>query len=506
MWWRLCGKKLRSRYQMSTILGSTAYAYKYWVLQQKDRPSHLPSESGAPPIIGFVDVPHGTDAKDIAATVESLCAEGVRTLCVEDPAQGRFHSLVDQIDWSGRPWILPIRAGDTLRSGAIRCYREAIREAEEGVYLLYADDDHINGCGERADPHLKPQWNGELFSHFDFVTDSCLMKAEANDLAELDLAQNWRELLTQKLISRARPIRVPQILHHRKVRPEPIVPTWMEPEEFNYPLVSVIIPTRNRAGLLRTCVEGLLTTDYPHLEVIIVDNDSDEPETLGYLEALKERGCRVLHHGGAFNFSTLNNSAAETAQGQFLCLLNNDIEIVETHWLKAMVVQAARPEVGAVGAQLLYPDGRIQHAGVVIGMGNAAGHAHKLFRPSDRGYFSRHKLPQFISAVTAACLVVEKKKFHAVGGLDEIGFAVAFNDVDLCLKLNAQGWQSFYEPRSLLIHHESVSRGFDRDPVGAARLAKELQLLKSRWKTDQLVDPFHHPLLSRASEHFLLEL
>jgi GT2 family glycosyltransferase len=139
-------------------------------------------------------------------------------------------------------------------------------------------------------------------------------------------------------------------------------------------------------------------------------------------------------------------------------------------------------------------------------MGNAAGHGHRLLRPDEEGYFYRHSLPQFVSAVTAACLVVERERYLAAGGLDEHNFAVAFNDVDLCMRLNQKGWQSLYEPRATLIHHESVSRGLDRDPVGAMRLAGELSALQRLWRTDKLIDPFHHPELSRASERFVIRL
>jgi len=180
--------------------------------------------------------------------------------------------------------------------------------------------------------------------------------------------------------------------------------------------------------------------------------------------------------------------------------------MMEPHWLATMVTQALRLEVGAVGAGLLYPDGRIQHAGVVIGVGNAAGHAHRFLRPDEEGYFHRHNLPQFTMAVTGACLVVERDKFLAVGGLNERDFPVAFNDVDLCLRLNQRGWQSLYEPRATLIHHESVSRGLDQDSVGAARFASELAALKRIWKTDEVFDPYHHPQLSRASEQYAVAL
>lgn len=272
------------------------------------------------------------------------------------------------------------------------------------------------------------------------------------------------------------------------------------------PKVSVVVPTRNRVDLLRTCLEGVARTRYPEIEIIVVDNDSDDPSTLAYLEELDSARVRVLRHPGAFNYSTINNRAAAVAQGTLLCLLNNDIEVISPDWLAIMATQALRDDVGAVGAQLLYPDGRIQHAGVVVGVGNAAGHAHRFVRPEAAGYFRRHALPQFTSAVTGACLVVSRNKFESVGGLDEHNFPVAYNDVDLCLRLNQRGWQSFYEPRAVLIHHESVSRGDDRDPVGAARFAGELAALKRIWKTDTIVDPFHHPQLSRASEQFAVAL
>jgi GT2 family glycosyltransferase len=212
----------------------------------------------------------------------------------------------------------------------------------------------------------------------------------------------------------------------------------------------------------------------------------------------------VLRHPGPFNYSAINNRAVAEASGELICLLNNDIEMLAPDWLGIMAMQALRDDVGAVGAQLLYPDGRIQHAGVVIGVGQAAGHAHRFLRPQDEGYFHRHALPQFVTAVTAACLVVQRERFLAIGGLDEAAFPVAFNDVDLCLKLNKRGWQSLYEPRAILVHHESISRGFDRDPVGAARFRAELAALQQRWRTDRIVDPFHHPHLSRVSEQFAL--
>jgi GT2 family glycosyltransferase len=198
----------------------------------------------------------------------------------------------------------------------------------------------------------------------------------------------------------------------------------------------------------------------------------------------------------------LNNAAAVHARGELLCFLNNDIEILDPDWLSFMASQAVRSDLGAVGARLLYPDRSVQHAGVVTGVGGGAAHAHRFQREEEVGYFFRDRLPQRVSAVTAACLVVAKDKFEAVGGFDEQDFPVAFNDVDLCLKLNAKGWHSFYEPRAVLIHHESKSRGSDSAKENRARFAAELAALKRHWGTDRLRDPYHHPHLSPFCEQF----
>jgi GT2 family glycosyltransferase len=251
---------------------------------------------------------------------------------------------------------------------------------------------------------------------------------------------------------------------------------------------------------------GLKRTDYPRVQTIVVDNGSDEVEALSFLDKLHATGVHVMRCPGAFNFSALNNAAAKLAKGKLLCLLNNDIEVFEPNWLQIMAAQALREDVGAVGARLLYPDRTIQHAGVVIGLGGGAGHAHRFQHIDGVGYFERAHLPQFVSGVTAACLVVDRERYWAVGGLDEEAFPVAFNDVDFCLRLNARGWQSFYEPRATLVHHESKSRGKDTDAANRDRFAKELAALKSRWSTDEFQDPFHHPALSRFSERFVVDL
>lgn len=495
-WWRLLGKRVRSRSQMAPLLGASPRAYRLWLLQGEDDP--VP-EAGGPAILALVE-----DGAGLDRTLASLKREAILHRVI-----GRGSEVPTDI---GAGWVMPLVAGDVLASGAGAFYRQSAANADAATRVLYADDDLLGTDGQRERPHFKPGWNAELFNHHDYLTGAALLRVEGADLAGLP-SEGWAEAMTRGVLDRTlaqgrKPEHVPRILHHRSVRPDPVRPAALDHASLtDLPSVTIIVPTRNRVDLLRMCLAGLTGTQYPGaLEIIVIDNDSDDPETLDYLNALDPDFARVIRYPGAFNFAAMNNRAIEEATGDLICLLNNDIEIRDPHWLTTMAVQALRPEVGAVGAQLLYPDGRIQHAGVVTGIGGGAAHAHRLLRPEDEGYFRRHALPQFVSAVTAACLVAERSKLLAVGGMDAAHFAVAFNDVDLCLRLNARGWQSFYEPRASLIHHESVSRGLDRDPVGAARLARELVALKARWGTGGGMDPFHHPSLSPFSERFVVRL
>jgi O-antigen biosynthesis protein len=371
--------------------------------------------------------------------------------------------------------------------------------------LFYADDDLVDTRGVRMEPHFKPDWNPELFQHHDFVTRAAMLRTRREDLSCL-ASEGWAETLIQRIVERSpEPVHLPFVLHHRRTRPEPIIPTRTSTvPATDLGRVTVIIPTRNRAELLRKCLDGLNRTDYPDHEIIVVDNDSDEPESLDLFQQLRDDGVGVIRIEGEFNYSALNNAAARAAQGEFICFLNNDIEIVHPDWLQFLLGQAARPEIGAVGARLLYPDGTVQHAGVFTGIGGGAAHAHRFLKEDERGYFHRSRLPQRVSAVTAACLVVSREKFVAVGGFDEKNFRVAFNDIDLCLKLNQRGWQSFYEPRATLVHHESKSRGSDSAKANRARFADELSALKRIWRTDERRDPFHHPQLSPFCEQFVI--
>ncbi|MBU6166018.1 MAG: glycosyltransferase family 2 protein [Alphaproteobacteria bacterium] len=499
-WW-LLGKRLRARGQLAPLLSQSPGAYGIWLRRAARQPA-LPSPGDpARPIIALVDGNGPQDA--LGQTLASLVADAVLPIVLPAQAGPRLAALA-RLDWAASPWLLPMQAGDRLAPGAAAAYRAAMAQTTASV--IYADDDLIDGLGRRHSPHFKPDWNRELFRHHDYLSGAAIIRAGPDALMAVAGQDDWAARLVAGAVAEGGAHHVRGVLHHRVARPP--VPALPPPLVIaaELPPVSVIVPTRNRLELLRTCLAGVAAAAYPDIELIVVDNGSDDPATLAFLAAQDPARVRVLRQPGPFNYSALNNRAVAMARGRLLCLLNNDVEMRSPDWLAIMATQALRPDVGAVGAQLLYPDGRIQHAGVVIGVGNAAGHAHRLVPPQAPGYFRRHALPQFTMAVTAACLVVARERFLAVGGLDEANFPIAFNDVDLCLRLNRRGWQSLYEPRAVLIHHESVSRGDDRDPVGAARLAGEIAALQRLWHTDRVVDPFHHPQLSRASEQFVVAL
>jgi GT2 family glycosyltransferase len=504
-WW-FVGKRVRARGHLAPLLSRSSKAYMLWGLRDEQRNRSNSPQGQQPIIIALVDVNSegAVNRASLDATLQTLEAEGVPALLIGPNSASDLVLAAGSIDWNVEPWLMPLAAGDILSPGAAASYRAAIDC--DALNLLYADDDQLDRRGRRTAPHFKPSWNGELFRHFDYLTGSCIVRGKQASFQIASNSPNWAASLVRQATQEGDVKHVQRVLHHRHHRTSAPVVLQAAILSGDMPSVTIIIPTRNRVDLLRTCLEGVASTTYDRLEVIVVDNGSDDPEALDYLASLQTSHIRVLRHPGAFNYSTINNRAAGEAHGKLLCLLNNDIEVTSPDWLSIMAMQAIRDDVGAVGAQLLYPDGRIQHAGVVIGVGNAAGHAHRFVLPQENGYFRRHMLPQFTSAVTGACLVVDRERFLSVGGLDEHNFPVAYNDVDLCLRLNQRGWQSLYEPRSVLIHHESASRGQDLDPAGAARFAGELAALKRIWKTDEIVDPFHHPNLNRVAEQFVVAI
>ncbi|MFT7476288.1 MAG: glycosyltransferase involved in cell wall biosynthesis [Verrucomicrobiales bacterium] len=411
--------------------------------------------------------------------------------------------------------------------------------------VLYTDEDKIDAGGRHFDPHCKPSWNPELLlgqnymSHLTVIRRSVL--ADAGGLRQgLDGAQDHDLLLRVTAVTAPDRIRhIPLVAYHWRAIAGS---TALAPGEKNYtedasiraledrlgdewrvgkaaaptayrcvppldefPLVSILIPTRDRVDLLRQCTDSLLRTTYPAFEIIIIDNDSTDPETITWLEKFDNgHDHRVVSAPGPFNFSAVNNLGAATSSGDLILLLNNDTEVIEPDWLASMVRWALLPGVGAVGAKLLYPNDTIQHAGVVLGLGGLAGHGH-LHKPrSSTGYFNRLTLTHEVGAVTGACLLTWRSTWNLLGGLDE-QLAVAFNDVDYCLRVRHEaGERVLWTPDALLYHHESVSRGAEDDPVKVARFNDEVDRVLDRWADVLSDDPAYSPNLTLEGDSFTL--
>ena len=262
--------------------------------------------------------------------------------------------------------------------------------------------------------------------------------------------------------------------------------------------VTVIIPTRDRLSLLRACLDSIgPAVERSRADILIVDNDSTDPDTIDYLADLPRRGIRTLRIEGPFNFARLNNQAASILDSDVLCLLNNDIEASSDDWLEEMLTRLSEPDVGAVGALLTWPGGVVQHGGVVLGMNFAATHAFTDRLSDDPGFLDQLRVAHECSAVTAACLATRRSDYLAMGGMDEARFAVAFNDVDYCLRLRQAGKRIVFTPHAKLIHAESASRGKDDRADRRDRFERELNLLRARWGESLNEDPTYNPQLSR---------
>lgn len=418
------------------------------------------------------------------------------------PELGLVYSDEDKIDEAGRrfdPYFKPDWNPDLLRGQNYVCHFTVIRSAlvrEVGGFRkgLEGSQDHdlILRCSERLQPggiHHIPK----VLYHWRAIAGSTALHRDAKDYASIAGARAVGEHLART----APGARVEELPHgHYRVRwPLPATP----------PCVSLVVPTRDRADLLRTCVESILGhSTYPDLELVVVDNQSSEPDALEYLASLESRErVRVLRYDAPFNYSAINNWAVAQCRGAVIGLVNNDIEVITPDWLGEMVSQALRPEVGAVGAMLYYPDDTIQHAGVVLGVGGIANHAYVGQPRGYPGHGGRARVAQEFSAVTAACLLVRREVYEQVGGLDE-RLQVAFNDIDFCLRLREAGYLNVWTPFAELYHHESASRGSDDAPEKRRRFLGEVDLMESRWGHVLHRDPAYNPNLALDAMDFRL--
>ncbi|HQD57371.1 MAG TPA: glycosyltransferase family 2 protein [Candidatus Competibacteraceae bacterium] len=450
-------------------------------------------------------------------------------------AKGRFVGFLDH--------------DDELTADALQQVIQTIEESEPD--LIYSDEEYININGHHYSAHFKPDYSPDLLLSINYICHLAIYRRsllqQIGGLHEgYDGAQD-HDLLLRAVEQTRRIIHIPRILYRWRRIPgstadrfankhyaweagrsavadalrrrgiQSQVVCGQHPGTYrvhrkieNTPTISIVIPFRDLPEILARCIESILQkTTYPHFEIIGVSNQSQEPKTLAIMADYQKRDARIrfLNYDHPFNFSAINNFAAHQAEGEHLLLLNNDTEVINSDWLEALLEHSQRPEVGAVGAKLYFPNDTIQHAGIIIGIGGSAGHSHKCIDRRDPGYFNRLTVTQNTSAVTGACLMVKKSLYLALGGLDEINLPIAFNDVDFCLRLREQGYLNVFTPYCELYHHESQSRGPETTPHRKQLFRQELHYLRQRHSTIfDKGDPYYNPHLPLNRETFGLRL
>lgn len=564
-WWWLTKRRVRALGQLRSAAAAIPDKYRLWLhLHEAGMSAHALQidSTSLPQIAVHLHLPNAAmTVGDFQAALRSVLGqtvscwrlyittndEGTESLAETLPDDRRVVTVSgafsDQAaafarvtEIADETYLVPLAEGCRLATGAVLAFAKTANEllpSQRELTLLYADQDERGSDARRCNPWLKPEWDQDLFLAQDYLSSSCAIPVSAARQAIEEGAHGVSAVVARMLLKPG--ASSPQHVTYVAVTTPP--DTWRafdraradiihtitglpvsqgqfgtsivhRPLPDPCPLVSVVVPTRDRLDLLAICVDGVLNkTDYPAIELLIADNQSIEPETLSYLQTVvRDRRVNVIRWPFPYNYSAVNNFAVAHASGRYICLLNNDTEVIRSDWLRKMMAQAVRNDVGAVGARLLYPDASIQHAGVVVGMGNAAGHAHRGLPENEPGWFAQALVTREATAVTAACLVVAKQKLDAVGGLDQSSLAIAYNDVDLCLKLRAAGWRNIYAADAVLIHHESKSRGLDFSPEHRTRYMSELEVLQERWQTAGFHDPTHHPGLDPSSEVYQLKL
>ena len=496
---------------------------------------HTPETAGSVLRFGFLIGGDGSDtaaSERSAASVRQLGGAQADVKIYVQQAQQPFAALLGQALADGCDAVACVRAGDTLAPHTLACIEQGF--ALPHAQLVYTDSEHA------GQPWFKPAWNPDYALASDYplellVVRSDVLRAGAAQagLPDDPASLAWRALTALWHAAPQAIVHVPRVLYQfhsvpgaaeRTARdaaardalhaldPRAVLTTLTAPAHALYGArrvehtlsaqeramsVSLIIPTRDRIELLERAISTIQQyTQWDKLEIIVIDNGSTEAKTKTYFRKIAKQGVTVLPMPGPFNFAELNNRAIDAARGDIIGMINNDIEALHDGWLDEIIGQLLRPGVGAVGAKLLWPNGMVQHGGVLLGVGNVAGHFGNRLADADWGDHGRNQLLQQVSGVTAACLFMRKADFITVGGMDPHAFPVAFNDVDLCLKIRRAGKAIVWTPYARMLHAESASRGHEDTPQKRARSLREIDQLRQRWGAALLRDPAYHPSLN----------
>lgn len=448
-------------------------------------------------------------------------------------------------------WIAFLDHDDLLSLDALLFISKTIKK-DHKISLIYSDEDKISSDGSHYhSPYFKPDWNYDLLLSSNYICHLLVIRKElilkVGGLSSLHNGAQDHDLIL-KCIEKLKPssiYHIDKVLYHWRAHELSTASSMasknyaiesgvraiqdhyqrmkinakVEALDFGYrthyhlpkkkPKVTLIIPTRNKVDLLKTCISSILEkTSYPNYDIIIIDNNSDCEQTLNYLKWITKtfKKIQIISYKKEFNYSAINNFAVKHTKSEIVGFVNNDIEVITPNWMEEMIQHVVRRDVGCVGSKLYYPNETIQHAGVIMGIGGVAGHSHKYFPRNDHGYFGRLKLVSEFSAVTAACLFVNRKLFIKVKGFDQKNLPIAFNDVDLNLKVKALKYRNIFTPFAELYHHESASRGLEDNPIKIKRALREIRFIKKKWHKIIEHDPSYNANLSRDHENFSLRL
>lgn len=475
--------------------------YQDWLRlrDEVDRPPAISSSSAPLVLVSVMGAGEGR-----SVTRKSLDRQTYRQVEFVD-LEGLAGGLASRATEKDLFWLL-VPAGVTLSPLALQWMADCLIRHPQAAGV-YCDEDQTTRKGEPAVPLFKPAWNLPLVQT-GWLPMDCVLLRPACLPQPVDFTSFDANQLVIQAAAAGDILHLPRVLAHRS-SPRPAL-TLSRPllrPGSSRPPVTVIIPTRDRADLLSACLDGLLgRTDHGELDIIVIDNDSKEDATRILLDRIEAEGhVRRLPMPGTFNFSRACNLGVDQARHDRILLLNNDVEPLERDWLGEMNAELDDPQVGAVGALLLYPDGFVQHAGVTLGAGSIARHSFHFHDPDGGEDYGLLAQRRHVSAVTAACLLTRKSHWLQVGGMDEANLPVAFNDVDYCLKLRRAGLDIVWTPHARLVHRESVSRGRDDTVEKRLRFAGEEKVMFERWSEVIDNDPCYNPNCSLSAGDFVLE-